>query len=378
MRYMNGLKIAAVCSAMLLASGGVWAASGKQDFSSLDLSSATFEQIQKSYEEAEKQYQEDYQDLISKRNKAWSQNNARRFYEIQDQIDALEDPSLTREQSETLVERMMNSVDDEKAEWGKWLYENDPYYQPKLTMRLESKGSRRNYSFEQTISVEPGQEVSLPTLDASGSKGVFVGWGITPDKVTYQAGDKISMPYADQSLYAIFQKGVKFSDPVTGYEQFFTDSEAQVPELTAPDASYIFDGWYDRDGDELTEKSVSVTDDSAETYTAYWKSIAFSDIKTRYYKDMTIPGGEQVPLTFEIKNQGSEALRDVKVSLEAGDELNNLTGDLSSRYIAPGSTKRGTFVLVADGKSGDKIDATIKVTDEDGDGWSMPVTITLK
>lgn len=361
---------------MVLAASSVFAASGS--FSSLDLEKASFSDIRKAYEKDMDSFESSSSALRKKLDKAYAQNNGRAYYQTLDQLNELEAPSISRDESELLVERMMSAAsDDEKSQWGQWLYENDPYYRPTLTMTLENKGERSRYSFKQTITVRPGEQVKLPTIDYASDRGVFVGWGITPDAVTYEAGTSIEMPYSDQTLYAIFQKGVKFSDSITGIDQFVTDSTAKVPETKAPDASYLFDGWYDQAGNKLEGDTVTVSEDSSATYTAFWKSVAFSDVKTRYYKDMTIPSGQQVPLAFTIRNQGNEALSGIQVSLDM-DGVTNLTGDLSSRYIAPGATRNGTFVVVASGSSGDVKKGTITLTDEDGDTWSIPVSITIK
>lgn len=364
-----------VAAAMVLMAAA--SLSAKASFSSLDLEKASLKDIQKAYEDDRNDYQASLASLRKKLDKAYAQNNARRYYDTMDQINDLTEPGITQEQDETLVSRMMNADGEEKDAWGQWLFENDPYYRPTLTLEMENSGKHSRYTFRQTVSVAPGSDVDLPKLQADTDKGVFVGWGITPDAVTYKAGDKVVMPYADQTLYAIFQNGVKFTDSITGIDTFTSDADAAVPEVQAPDASYIFDGWYDQDGKKLEGTTVSAGDGSS-SYTAYWKSIAFDDIKTRYYKDLTVPAGEQVSLSFTIKNQGNEALSDVKVSMEDNDALTNLTGELSARYMREGASLKGTFVVVASGKSGDRIDTHLVVTDEDGDSWTIPVALQVK
>ncbi len=368
--------IAGALLVLALASSNLFAADGV--LGKLHLESAKLSEIQKTYTKAMDGYLSASEDLTKKLDRAYAQNNARLYYQTLEQLHQIEAPSLSQEESEKLVERMMGSKsEEEKKLWSDWLYENDPYYRPTLTLTLKNEGKRGSYSYQQTISVKPGESVKLPTIEYASDKGVFVGWGITPDSVTYQAGSTIKMPYADQKLYAVFQNGVRFSDPVSGYESFVADGKAKAPVLNAPDASYLFDGWYDQEGNKLEEGREQMEKNGSASYTAFWKSIAFSGVKTRYYKDMTIPRMEQVPLSFTIKNQGNEAISGIKVSLEM-EGVTNLSGDLSCRYLQSGSVKNGIFVIVADGESGDVKEGKITLTDGDGDTWSIPVSITIK
>lgn len=376
MRHGSTLRKALILStAVVFSVSGLWASSA---FGKTDLEQASLADIKKSYEEAVEDYNDEYDSIKKTLDKAFAQRNSKKFYQAKDEMDSLERPVITQEDDEKLVTRMMDASDDEKDQWAEFLFENDPYYSPSLTMTMDSSDDHSRYSYQQTLRVKPGEDVKLPTLSYSGEKGVFTGWGITPDEVTYQPGESIKMPYTDQTLYAIFQKGVKFSDSITGTESFTTEEgDVQVPELTAPDASYIFDGWYDANGDKLEGDTVTVSADSAATYKAFWKSVLVSDIKTRYYKDLTVPAGEQVKVSFSVKNQGNEGLTGLKISLE-GEGVKNLTGDLSTRFIAPGQTKTGTWTVIISGDSGAIVDATLTVTNEDGDTWTVPVQFTVK
>ncbi len=60
------------------------------------------------------------------------------------------------------------------------------------------------------------------------------------------------------------------------------------------------------------------------------------------------------------------------------DALKNLSGELSTRGISVGEEKSGSFTIVAKGNSGDVINASIVVTDEAGNTWNAPVTLTVK
>ncbi|MBO6000368.1 MAG: hypothetical protein J6P81_01125, partial [Spirochaetales bacterium] len=68
----------------------------------------------------------------------------------------------------------------------------------------------------------------------------------------------------------------------------------------------------------------------------------------------------------------------VNLVSESGDALKNLSGELHTRGISAGEEKSGSFSIVAKGNSGDVVKANIVVTDEDGNTWKEPVTLTIK
>lgn len=385
MKQVHGFRLVVILLVLVFISSGLSAESlsGKkyQSFQVLDLSLTSYSDVKKAYEEMQNEYISEYQDLRKQLQKAFNQNNATKYYATLQQIKDLPDPTLSAEQTEMLVTRMANATGEEKAQWADWLFENSKYYHPTLSLTLSNQSENRKVAYSQTISIKPGEKVTLPTIDIGGNNGIFVGWGITPDEVKYKAGEEISMPYTDQNLYAIFQDGIKFSDSVTNLSQITQGNSAKVPSVVAPDSSYIFDGWYNNDtGEKLTTDSVSLPDGVASaSYSASWKSIRFDAINTKYYKNLTIPAGEQVSVLFTLSNQGNETLSGVTVTLESTNQsLRVLSSNLSARYIRPQEKREGSFLVLVSGQPGDKIDATIKVTDSDGVSWSQPVTFTVK
>jgi hypothetical protein len=107
--------------------------------------------------------------------------------------------------------------------------------------------------------------------------------------------------------------------------------------------------------------------------------VLVSDTATRYYKDNTIPSGEQVSLDFSLKNQGNEMLPGVSVKLESGDpSLKVLTENLSAYRLMDGETRSGTFVVLANAASGTTLNATLTVSDASGCSWKVPVSFTVK
>jgi len=385
MRHSRNFRFLAIMLVVAFMSCGLYAASSNakkyQAFQSLDLSTASLGDVKKAYNDMQTEYVSGYQDLKKQLQKAYSQNNADKYYSTLQQMQNLPDPRLTDTQTEALVSRMMNASGDEKAQWADWLYENSRGYHPTLSLSLCNDGKNQRFAYSQQISVKPGEKVKLPTVDLGGDNGIFVGWGITPDEVKYKAGEEMPMPYTDQKLYAIFQNGIRFSDSVTKLEQVTNGDTAVVPSQNAPDSSYLFDGWYDNaTGAKLTESSVKLVDGVASgSYSGYWKSLRFDAISTKYYQNMTIPAGEQVPVLFTMTNQGNETLGEVEVTLLSDDQnLKVLSDNLSARYIRPQESRNGQFLVLVNGKSGTKIDATLKVTDGDGASWTQPLSLTVK
>lgn len=384
MRHMNVCVISILLVGALSVSGLFATAQNEKqnmiDWESVDMESLSFDDIVKTYDNAKTSYGKSYESLRKQLEKASEKNNAEEFLQVRNQLRDLKYPEITQAQDEVLVTKMMNAKDEEKKSISSWLYENDRYYHPTLYFTLESKGQGRSFSYRQSVSVMPGEKLTLPAMNVGTTQGVFVGWGLTPDVLSYHSGDEIEMPYVDQTLYAIFQNGVKFTDSVTKTDVFSEGSEAGVPVLNAPDGSFIFDGWYDSYGKKLEGDKVSVGVNSAATYTAFWKSLKIDGVETQYYKDLTIPKDQQVSLRFNLENQGNEALRDMKVVLTSDDSsLKVLNGTLATNRIMPDETKSGTFVILASGSaSGSVIKATITATDGQGDTWSVPISLTIK
>ncbi|MFA6844695.1 MAG: hypothetical protein WCR02_03120 [Sphaerochaetaceae bacterium] len=371
---------------VILASFGLFASASSEkqkdlSLSSMDLTKVSLSQIKQAYEHDKKAYESEYLNLQKALDKARRTHNAEQYYQEVAQWRNLSDYSLTQEETQTLISRLVNLQGQERDDWATWLYQNSGYYRPSLNLSLFNEGQNSRYSFHQGISVQPGEMVTLPSVTLGGDNGVFVGWGISPDEVKYKAGQQIPMPYTDQTLYAIFNKGVKFSDEVTDFELFSQDVTVAVPSLTAPDSSYLFDGWYDNaTGTKLEGSKFSLAEGkSSASFSAYWKSLKFSSVGTQYYKDNTVPSDEQASLLFTLGNSGNEPLHDCTLTLESDNPgLKVLSGSLSSRRIDPGEEQKGEFTILLAGASGSTIEARLKVVDSSGASWSQPVIFTVK
>lgn len=338
-------------------------------------------QIEKEYSQA----MEDMQKAYEKRDRdAYERANAT--------IRTLKTYRLSKDQSDTLLNAILSEEDPQRTTDAQWLYENSPYYRPVLSLDYSASGDGYRYSYNQRLTLSPGTETTLPSSDDirfdTSRTGRLAGWGLTPDTITYQPGETITMPLTSQTLYAQWQSGVAFTDPISRTDVMTTDSkegdEVAVPVPAAPDVSYIFDGW----------KEVStgkILDTDATTYTvvgngaefqAMWKSLAISDLSARHYSIDALPVDTQVSIGFTLKNQGTESLRDLQVTLSSDDpNVTFLTSTMTYRGLSvdKAGVASGFRVLIGSGaQSGSQIPITITVTDRAGDTWTQTLSCTVR
>ena len=358
------------------------AVSKKVELSSVDLSSASLQTIKDAYQSEIDSYKAKYESIYNKMVESYKQGNADDYFDAKGMLRNLAYPEITAEQTEALVNRI-NAEKDEaaKAELSSWLYENSRYYHPTLTFTSsngsEGEGSFFSYHFD--ISSEPGSKVTVPQMRTrSVESGIFAGWGTEDGKVLYQAGEEITMPYEDQILYAVYKSGALFIDSVAGTRTMQDGPSVTVPASAAPDDSYVFLGWFDGAGNKA-EGTITLEDGQSKVFSAAYRSVLIEDVRARHTKD-GIPADKKVELAFSLYNQGSTNTGKLTVDLvcESGDALKNLSGELHTRGISVGEEKSGSFTVVAKGNSGDVINASIVVTDEDGNSWKAPVSLTIK
>ena len=356
----------------------------KVDFSTLDLETASVQTIIDSYQSELDTYDQKYESIYNKMVESYKEGNVDDYFDAKGMLRNLSRPEITAEQTEVLENRIINEKDQNaKDELASWLFANSRYYHPTLTFTTKNEASedarsRFNYRFQ--VSSEPGSTVQLPTMRSNfTSDGIFAGWGTEDGEVLYEAGTEITMPYADQTLYAVYKSGVMFIDSVTGVQQFEDGASISAPKLTAPDDTYVFDGWYDSEGNKA-DGSATLDAGESKVYTAAWKSILIEEVATKHYRGLEIPSGKEVSLNFSLYNQGSVNPGKLTVTLvtENEDALKNKTGELQTSGIRAGAEKSGSFTIVAKGNSGDVINANIVVTDADGNSWSTPVTLKIK
>ena len=343
----------------------------------MDLYSNLQDMISKDYQKAQRSYE-----------KALEAGNIRKARAAYSDMLGVSDYSITREQSDALLSAILKEDEGKRAEDAAWLYENSPYYSPSVTYDWSASGENFSYSFRRSISVTPGSEITLPTSEDIGAdtsaSGVLVGWGITPDEVTYQPGEVIAAPYTNQTYYAVWKTAVAFSDSVTGTETTVDGTvpgeSIDVPQLAAPDESYVFTGWVDK----TTGEYIAPDDTSYElegngaSFTALWKKVDFQNLSSRHYDPEALPVATQVDLSFDIANSGTEDIRNAEISVVSEDTgLTVLNGEGHVGFIAAGrtltmnglrvvATEPGTYTLSA------------SIEDRDGDVWTGSFTVTAE
>ena len=331
--------------------------------------------ISKDYKKAERSYE-----------KALEAGNIRKAREAYSDMLNVSGYSITREQSDALLSAILKGDESSRAENAAWLYENSPYYSPSVTYDWSAKGDNFSYSYKRSISVTPGSEITLPTAEDIGADtsaaGVLVGWGITPDEVTYQPGEVIIAPYTSQTYYAVWKTAVSFKDDVTGIDSTIdgtaTGESIDVPAVTAPDDSYIFTGWVDKTTGEYIapdETSYELEGNGA-AFTALWKKVDFQNLTSKHYDTEALPVGTQVDLSFEIANSGSENIRNAVIEVESSDPgLTVLNGEGNVGFIAPGRTLTMNGLRVAATEPG-TYTINVSLTDRDDDVWTGSFSVT--
>ncbi len=348
-------------------------------FSSLDFSNVSISEIEKSYEDAKKSYESSLKSLETKLEKAYEERDVDEYIKVSNLMDALEYPVVSKEITDTLLERLLNSTsDEEKSETASFLYENSRYYSPSLTLYASYETEYGKKTYSKTIKVEPGETITLPS-DTSFSGSLVKGWSIDKENVLYEPGEEIVMPYTDTVLYAVLTSGISFEDDVTGYSYVTEETSASVPTLDAPDSSYVFAGWYDTSSGKLLEdESVTVEEGKSRSYRALWKSIKVEDGKVKYYPSGVVPSSTQLLYTAVLDISGNSRLSGVTVTLEENDNIKVLSGDKYYRSLKSGDEIPLSFAVVLSGESGETVETTITVKDSDGNVWETPVTFTIK
>ncbi len=348
-------------------------------FSSLDFSNVSISEIEKSYEDAKKSYESSLKSLETKLEKAYEERDVDEYIKVSNLMDALEYPIVSKEITDTLLERLLNSTsDEEKSETASFLYENSRYYSPSLTLYASYETEYGKKTYSKTIKVEPGETITLPS-DTSFSGSLVKGWSIDKENVLYEPGEEIVMPYTDTVLYAVLTSGISFEDDVTGYSFVTEERSASVPTIDAPDSSYVFAGWYDTSSGKLLEdESVNVEEGESRSYRALWKSIKVEEGKVKYYPSGVVPSSTQLLYTAVLYISGNSRLSGVTVTLEENDNVKVLSGDKYYRSLKSGDEIPLSFAVVLSGESGETVETTITVKDSDGNVWETPVTFTIK
>ena len=381
-------KISGLVAILLVASMVLWAADVSElrtqftdALASGDLSGAI-----QSYDDMVSQAQKDYSKAARSYEKALEAGNIAKARSAWYDMQSIGYDRMTADETDQMLSLIVAEDEENRAADAQWLMENSRYYNPSISYEWNTSGDNYSFSYSSSRSVTPGEEIVLPDKDDiqvnNAAAGVLVGWGVTPDEVTYQPGETIVAPYTDQTLYAIWDSQVVFTDPVTGTENTVTDVASgdvvDVPALTEPDDSYIFAGWVDKStGDYIAPDETTVElEGNGAVYEALWKNAELSNLEAKHYDVAAIPVNTQAELSFDITNKGTEDLKNVDIETTSEDGLTVLRGNGTIRSVDAGDTVTVSGLKVVGTEPGDYM-LHITATDRDGDVWEADFTVTV-
>ena len=366
------LALTVLVASPLFASG---ATEKGTNFKELDLNTASLKDMESAWTNSVENYNAQRTSLRTAMNEAMEKRDVEDYLELRSLYNSLEYPMITKEQTETLTERILNTENqEEKDEIASFLYENSAWYHPTLTFEYSVTNGNYSRSYRKSFSAVPGTTVTAPEVKGD---GVFLGWSADGENVTYESGDEISMPYSDTVLYAIFSTGITFKDSISGNDSYTEGTEASVPVVTTEDSNLVFLGWYDEYGKKVDGDTVTVENGKSKEYIALYRGVEIGDASIRYYEDGKIPSSTQVVLSFPIKNTGNTALRNLKVSL-GGEEVKVLSSSLKATLIGDESSLNASFLVYAEGEKGEEKVFTATVEDASGNVWTKDFTLTVQ
>ena len=366
------LALTVLVTSPLFASG---ATEKGTNFKELDLNTASLNDMESAWTYSVESYNSQRTSLRGAMDEAIEKRDVEDYLELRSLYNSLEYPMITKEQTETLTERILNTENqEEKDEIASFLYENSAWYHPTLTFEYSVTNGNYSRSYRKSFSAVPGTTVTAPEVKGD---GVFLGWSADGENVTYESGDEISMPYSDTVLYAIFSTGITFKDSISGNDSYTEGTEASVPVVTTEDSNLVFLGWYDEYGKKVDGDTVTVENGKSKEYIALYRGVEIGDASIRYYEDGKIPSSTQVVLSFPIKNTGNTALRNLKVSL-GGEEVKVLSSSLKATLIGDESSLNASFLVYAEGEKGEEKVFTATVEDASGNVWTKDFTLTVQ
>lgn len=366
------LALTVLVTSPLFASG---ATEKGTNFKELDLNTASLNDMESAWTYSVESYNSQRTSLRGAMDEAIEKRDVEDYLELRSLYNSLEYPMITKEQTETLTERILNTENqEEKDEIASFLYENSAWYHPTLTFEYSVTNGNFSRSYTRSYSSVPGTKVTVPEVKG---EGVFLGWSTDGESVAYKSGEEITMPYSDTVLYALFSTGITFKDSVSGNDSYTEGTEASVPVVTTEDSNLVFLGWYDQYGKKIDGDTVTVESGKSIEYTALYRGVEIGDASIRYYEDGKIPSSTQVVLSFPIKNIGNTALRNLKVSL-GGEDVKVLSSSLKATLIGDESSLNASFLVYAEGEKGEEKVFTATVEDASGNVWTKDFTLTVQ
>ncbi len=361
-----------------------------------DLTTTSLQDVMSAYDTLNTAIATEAQDARQQMYSARAKGDADAYYAALDTLRTLGTYTMSQETSDTLLQEILALDDAQKAEDAAWLFKNSPYYHPMMTLNLAAKGDSFNYNFTQSIQQEPASDVTLPDASQlrinSSQVGILAGWGLTADEVTYKPGETIPMSYTDQTLYAIYQEGVQFTDSLNGTSVVQSLDNVQVPTPVANDSSTIFAGWYDRSTRTLiTDPTTYTVQGKGASFEALWKSLSIDNVTVLYYDASKLPTNTQLGIGFTYANAGTVGLNGLKATLSTDSEyvkmlkdtlnLGSIGAGLQSTNNSPWATSEKQdisgeantfrFLVSSDAPSGTTIPFTVTLTNDKGDQWTQ-------
>ena len=368
-----------------------------------DITTMSLEELKKSIDTLKDAVVREQDEAYKNLSQARSKGDRTAYFEAWESLNRLADYRMTSSQTDALLERILALDEPKRSEYAAWLYQTSAHYKPSVTLDFSSEGENYRYSYRQQIRREPGSQITLPDSSQirfnSTHLGVLAGWGLTPDEVTYQPGETITMSYTDQTLYAIYQSGVRFVDDLNKTDVFFEEGKVEVPTPASGDASAIFSGWYDQTTGELITDPVSyTTEGKGAFFEALWKRLAIEDVTVLYYDQTKLPTNTQIGIGFSYSNTGNVNLSGLKAVLSTQSDyvrilrdelqLGRLSAGLSSTNNSRFATKskqqvRGEantfrFIVSDSAPAGSVIPFTLTITNDKGDSWSHSFEVTVR
>ena len=346
------------------------------NFKDLDLNTAAVKDMENAWNYSVESYSSQRTSLRTAMNEAIEKRDVEDYLELRSLYNSLEYPMITKEQTETLTARMLNTESqEEKDAIASFLYENSAWYHPTITFQYSVTNGNFSRSYTRSYSSVPGTKVTVPEVKG---EGVFLGWSTDGESVAYKSGEEITMPYSDTVLYALFSTGITFKDSVSGNDTYVEGTEASVPDVVVTeDSGLVFLGWYDQYGKKIDGDTVTVENGRSKEYTALYKGVEIGEASIRYYEDGKIPSSTQVVLSFPIKNIGNTALRNLKVSL-SGEDVKVLSSSFDATLIGDESSLNASFLVYTDGEKGEEKVFKATVEDSSGNVWTEDFTFVIQ
>lgn len=346
------------------------------NFKDLDLNTAAVKDMENAWNYSVESYSSQRTSLRTAMNEAIEKRDVEDYLELRSLYNSLEYPMITKEQTETLTARMLNTESqEEKDAMASFLYENSVWYHPTITFQYSVTNGNFSRSYARSYSSVPGTKVTVPEVKG---EGVFLGWSTDGESVAYKSGEEITMPYSDTVLYALFSTGITFKDSVSGNDTYVEGTEASVPDVVVTeDSGLVFLGWYDQYGKKIDGDTATVENGRSKEYTALYKGVEIGEASIRYYEDGKIPASTQVVLSFPIKNIGNTALRNLKVSL-SGEDVKVLSSSFDATLIGDESSLNASFLVYADGEKGEEKVFKATVEDSSGNVWTEDFTFVIQ